>query len=349
MTLGAVGVLTPAEARERAERVLGNIAHRRSPDHGLVGTTGGLSLRQFVELRYSGWVEVSHADPHASLERLQRCYEQWHDIPMTDISVDMVEQWIAERLRQRKAPSTINRDLSVLSGALSKADSWQLLPSNPVRHVQKCSVDKSPITRHLTSDEQMRLIHTLRLRDLKKRKNRQAANRFRKMRSYPSLPALGRYCDHVTPMVLLSLNSGCRRGELLALRWEDVDLENGLLSIPGTKSKSGQSRVVNLNSEALSVLMRWKRQSCTSVVFPNEKGQPLSYLKTAWTKVLRDASIERFRRHDLRHTFASNSAMAGVDLNTIRELLGHRDISMTLRYAHLSAEHKAEAVQKLCA
>ena len=113
--------------------------------------------------------------------------------------------------------------------------------------------------------------------------------------------------------------------------------------------RDGQTRVINLNTEAVSVLEHWKRQSKTTLLFCNGGGERLSYLKTAWSRVLRDAEIEMFRWHDLRHTFASNLVMKGVDLNTVRELLGHSDISMTLRYAHLSSEHKAEAVQKLCA
>lgn len=349
-TLGAVGVLTPTEARDRAERVLGNIAHGREPNHGLGDESGQTRVGDFINGAYSDWVCANHTNPKATLDRLRRCFGDWFDQSISDISIAMLDRWVATRLQQGIAGSTINRDLTSLSGALSKAVEWEFLRANPVRRVRKCLIDKSPATRHLSPAEQQRLIFSLRQRDLKKRKARMNANRWRRERGYQLLPPSGRFCDHLTPMVLLSLHTGCRRGELLSLEWSDIDFDRHLLTVAGDQSKNGQSRVINLNSKVYAVLRLWKRQSAgTQIVFPNRHGRRLHYLKTAWSKVLRDSGITSFRWHDLRHTFASNLVMAGVDLNTVRELLGHSDIAMTLRYAHLSSRHKAAAVEKLCA
>lgn len=157
----------------------------------------------------------------------------------------------------------------------------------------------------------------------------------------PSLPA-GGYADHLTPVVLVAINTGLRRGELLSLRWADVDLGSKLLTVRADKAKSGKQRHVPLNAEAHAVLQAWKQQADGDAqVF-----QPAD-VKTAWASLLDRAGVAGFRFHDLRHTFASKLVTKGVDLNTVRELLGHGDIKMTLRYAHLAPAHLAAAVERL--
>jgi site-specific recombinase XerD len=107
-----------------------------------------------------------------------------------------------------------------------------------------------------------------------------------------------------------------------------------------------------LNSEAVTIATVWRASSYEPDAFvfaSSEKLTPLAYIRKAWTGVLEAALVKAFRFHDLRHTFASNLVMAGVDLNTVRELLGHKSIAMTLRYAHLAPQHKAAAVEVLVA
>jgi integrase len=187
-------------------------------------------------------------------------------------------------------------------------------------------------------------------RDDARRAARESANKWRRDRAYEEWPAHGTYTDHVTPLVLLAVNSGLRRGELLQLCWRDVDLQRRILTVRGDGAKTGQTRHVPLNSEAVRVLNSWK----PAILEPHrcvfggaDSSTPLVAIKKAWGGVLKAAKVNGFRFHDLRHTFASKLVMAGVDLNTVRELLGHKSIAMTLRYAHLAPEHKAAAVETL--
>ena len=149
-------------------------------------------------------------------------------------------------------------------------------------------------------------------------------------------------------MVLLSLNTGLRRGEIFSLRWQDVDFVKKSLIVEGETSKSGQSRHVSLNSEAVSILREWKNQCEGGIVFASPvTGLRFQHIKRSWSRLRDRGGITDFRFHDLRHTFASNLVMAGVDLYTVKELMGHSTIQMTERYAHLAPEHKASAVEKL--
>jgi integrase len=149
-------------------------------------------------------------------------------------------------------------------------------------------------------------------------------------------------------MVLVSLNTGIRWGELTSLTWDVVDMEKALLTVIGKTAKSGKTRHVPLNAIALNALKEWQKQSGGAVVFPGRNGNTLDNVNKSWHAVLDTAGIKNFRWHDTRHHFASWLVMAGVDLNTVRDLLGHSDMKMTLRYAHLAPEHKASAVAKLC-
>ena len=98
----------------------------------------------------------------------------------------------------------------------------------------------------------------------------------------------------------------------------------------------------------MAALQGWRDQTMSDgLVFPGKNGERFNNIRRSWAGVLEAAGISGFRLHDLRHTFASRLVMAGVDLNTVRELLGHSDYAMTLRYAHLAPEHKAAAVARL--
>ena len=203
--------------------------------------------------------------------------------------------------------------------------------------------------RFLSRDEEQRLRLALDDRESRIRVERRSANQWWKERGYDPLPDLDNYAfaDHLKPMVLLSLNTGIRQGELFRLSWENVDFQNRAITVIGTTAKSGKTRHVPLNSESLTVLQGWQKEDNNGLVFPGRNQRPFDNVKKSWSSLLAAAGIKDFRWHDMRHHFASRLVMAGVDLNCVRELLGHSDLKKTLRYAHLAPEHKAEAVARL--
>lgn len=247
-------------------------------------------------------------------------------------------------------PSTINRRVGILKSVLSKAALWGCIEQSPLKGMKRLRIDKMGRVRFLSNYEDKRLRGALEDREKEERLKRDRYNEWLLTRHKEPIPALdGQFVDHLRPLVLLALNTGMRRGEIFNLRWADVHLKGKQLTVRGEQAKSGNTRYLPLNNEAFATLVAWRNQTTgDGLVFPSPTtGERLIHIKRSWAGLLKRAQIHDFRFHDLRHTFASRLVMAGVDLNTVRELLGHSSIDMTLRYAHLAPEHKADAVAKL--
>ena len=135
-----------------------------------------------------------------------------------------------------------------------------------------------------------------------------------------------------------------RRSEILNLQWEDVDLKDGYIRVEETKNN--EPRLIPINRELKETLNSMILNKNGDPLF-NNKGEPIKCFRTAFEGAVERSEVERFTFHDLRHTFASNLVMAGVDIVTVQELLGHKSILMTKRYSHPTLEHKKRAVEKI--
>lgn len=350
-TLGRVTDLKPAEAREVARTILGEAAKGNDPAAARRRARAA-TLREFLRDTYGPWVKTNRKSGKATLERLSAQFvPSMGSRGLPEISPWVVEKWRSARIKEGKAAATINRDLSALKSALNRAVDWGLIDVNPIAKVKPTKVDQKGVVRYLGADEEVRLRDALAAREDRARRERESANEWRRARGYPTMPDLYAlpFVDHLRPLVLLAMNTGLRRGELFNLTWADIDFERAMLVVRGHGAKSGQTRHVPLNAEALETLRGWQRTTGAAggLVFPAADGGRMDNIKNSWRRLLKDAGVTGFRFHDLRHHFASRLVMAGVDLNTVRELLGHADIKMTLRYAHLAPEHKAQAVAML--
>ncbi len=350
IAIGRSDVIAPDRARERARDILAGAQFGEDPmeERRLAKAH---TLRSFIEEVYEPWAKANIRTSAATVARLNASFAEHLDKKLGDLTAWIVEKWRASRINKGAKPATVNRDLDDLKSSLTKAVAWGLLEANPIAAVKRSRIDNSRAPRFLSPDEEARLRKALDDREEGIRRERDSANAWRAKRTYELLPDLrsAAFADHLKPLVLLSLNTGMRRGELFALAWPSVDLQAGRITVHGATAKSGRTRHLPLNSEALDVLRCWRDQSADKAgfVFPGKNGAAFNNVRRSWEGVLAAAKITRFRWHDQRHDFASKLVMAGVDLNTVRELLGHSDYAMTLRYAHLAPEHKAAAVAKL--
>lgn len=309
------------------------------------------TLRSFIDEEYGPWAAENIRTASATVGRLKASFAEHLDKRLGELTPWIIEKWRTARLKTGRKPATVNRDLDDLKSSLNKAVAWDLLDANPIGGVKRSRIDVARAPRFLSAEEEARLRQALDDREERIRRERDSANAWRAERGYDLMPDLRRcaFADHLKPLVLLSLQTGMRRGELFYLTWQSVDFKAALLTVHGTTAKSGTTRHIPLNSEALAVLRGWQDQTGekTGLVFAGARGEAFNNVRRSWEGVLAAAGIKGFRWHDLRHTFASKLVMAGVDLNTVRELLGHSDYKMTQRYAHLAPEHKAAAVARL--
>ena len=153
-------------------------------------------------------------------------------------------------------------------------------------------------------------------------------------------------CPEHLPEFEIALHTGMRRSEQYRLTWDCVDLDRKMLTVPLTKN--GEVRQIELNSAALRAFAALRERCLGSGrVFVHRNGQPVVGPRCWFDGVVTDAGLLKFTWHCIRHTFASRLVMNGVDLRTVQELMGHKTISMTCRYAHLATSHKLSAVERL--
>lgn len=309
------------------------------------------TYRDYLEEHYFQWVDANHSASKATKRCLLVDCAPFLKKRLEDITPQSVEKWRIGRVASGLSPYTANRSYATLRASLTKAEEWGFISEHPLRKMKPIKTDSNLKVRFLSKNEEVRLREALDCRDAKIRKDRAKGNEWRLARGKPLMMDLSfcTFSDHIKPMVLLSMNTGIRRGELFSLKWRNINFELRQLAVEGANAKSRNTRYIPLNKEALETLIDWKMQTSgnSGYVFTNQNESKFTDIKTAWNRLLQEADIEDFRWHDLRHHFASQLAIKGVNLNTIRELLGHSSYKMTLRYAHLSSSHKAEAVSRL--
>jgi integrase len=327
--------------RKRAAREEGARARQRT-------------LRAFLDGRYEPWAKAHLKSADFQLARLRSDFAEWLDRPMSDLNAFAVEGMRQRWKKDGMQPRSINRDIQRIQSVLSRAVEWRVLDRHPLAGLKPLKADKTGRVRFLHPDEEVALRNALRAREERLRQARASFNTWRTARGKKPLPErAGDYLDHLRPLVLLALNTGLRRGELLGLTWGCVDLVAKLLTVTAATAKSGHTRRVPLNEEALTLLTAWRDRHAepevTALVFPGLGGKRMTRIDTAWEALTTSAGLHDFRLHDCRHHFASRLVQAGVDLYTVKELLGHSEIAMTERYSHLAPDTLRAAVDRLCA
>ncbi len=266
-------------------------------------------------LEYSR-LENSPASYKNDFWRMETLLHWFRDKAAADIGPQEIERGLAELAEAGRKPATLNRYRALLSKIYSLAMRNGKVTKNPARLVRLRKENNGRV-RFLREDEETALREVLR----------------------EKLPEEEAEFD-------LALHTGMRRGKQYRLRWCDVDLRLGLITIP--RSKHGERRYIPINSAARAALEAlWQRRDESGYVCPGSQEDRGRDWRRWFEDAVKEAKVGDFHWHDLRHTFASRLVMAGVDLRTVQELMGHKTIAMTVRYSHLTPAHQREAVERL--
>jgi len=248
---------------------------------------------------------------HSDCDLIKTLGKHFNGKYLYEITPILVEKFKSERIKE-VSPATVNRALACLKCMFNRAIDWGKIDTNPIIKV-KLFRENNKRLRYLEKEEIVKL--------------------------------LARCNNHLKPIIIVALNTGMRKGEILNLKWHDIDFGRGIIYLLNTKN--GEKREIPMNEQAKTAIIRVRKHPDSPYIFCNKEGKPYGDIKKTFLTALKKSGIINFRFHDLRHTFASHLVMSGVDLNTVRELMGHKSLEMTLRYSHLSPDHKKRAVDVL--
>ena len=323
ITVGRCGLLTLHQARAKAQQILAEVAiegldplaERRA--QAQASTVEELAQRYLAE----------HAEVKKKASSAKTDHQMLRDYVLPKLGklkvVDVDRQHVsALHHRLREKPYVANRTLAVVSKMMNLAERWGLRPdgTNPCRHVEKFK--EAARERYLTVEEFSRLTQAL-----------------------AEGEASGTEGLHAIAAIRLLILTGCRMREILHLRWEHVDFDNGRLHLPDSKTGA---KTVFLSSVAQQVLRQVPRTRSNPWVIEGRLPQShLTDLKGPWKRICARADLKDVRIHDLRHSFAAVGAGLGLSLPMIGKLLGHSQAQTTARYAHLAADPVHEAADRI--
>lgn len=321
-------------ARTKAQAEAAEVKIRLKVHEGVYSKSQGrITMKELIEQRYVPWATANKRSVRIDRSRLKPILAFFGKRRIGDITPFLIEQfkmerknapavWLTKAGERREKPRSVgavNRELRLLSRVLRLAVDCGEMTENPCR---KVSIFKGEHhrTRYLSPDEEGRL-----------------------------MAALENGRTLLREMVILAIHTGLRVSEILKLKLEHVDFHRDVLYI--TATKTDEDREVPLNDvtrRLLTQLVAGARDQGNEYVFTNPRsGARYITVRTAWRKACKRAGISDLRFHDLRHTFGTRAADAGVPLNAIRDVMGHKSTAMTERYAHATDEGKRKAVEAL--
>ena len=322
VTVGRHGVISADQARQRAALIIARVKAGEEPIPAPMAPRTGPTVAE-IAARYLEEHVAVRCKP-ATAEQCGRVIRKYILPELGDLPLAAVGRKHVTEMHYKlcDAPAMANKAVATCSRMFNQAEAWGLAPEggNPCRFVVKYRERKRE--RFLTEGEFRRLGRLL-----------------------SEAAAEGGMSARAAAAIRLLMLTGCRRNEILTLRWEDVDLDAGELHL--RVSKTG-AKTIPLDRPALEVLATAKRvEGNPYVITGTAEGAHLTDLQKPWRRVRKAAGLGDVRIHDLRHTFASEAVMGGESLPMVGRILGHTQAQTTARYAHLADDPLQKASERI--
>lgn len=321
-TIGKFPTIPLPVAKKEAQRLLLLVSqgHDIQNEKKQNSDSGKLTLKSYLDRFYIDWSRKNHKSYIQTHHRLLNTCQSLHGTLLDEIDLKTLNNFLFQyKTDANVSDSTLNKTATVLKGAVSRAVEFGYLQDNKLVGFKKFKESPGKI-RYLSTRESASL-----------------------------LKALDGADELISNLVKVAYYTGMRRGEIFTLTWSDIDLKTNQITLDKDNTKSGHSRSIPMHKNIRQIFLDISSSGKQSgIIFKSPiTGSKLDNINKSWTTLMRNAGIENFRFHDLRHNFASQLVMKGESLSVVRELLGHSDFKMTLRYAHLAPEHKQKAVDLL--
>lgn len=317
----------------------------------LVENVGNMPFKKLVD-KYIEYSKTNHRSYKGNIGVANKFKSRWGNKQLRDITPMDIEKYRSDRKKEIKvkakevdgikidekyiSPTTINRDIEILRKMFNIAITNGWLVKNPCSSIKKLR-QENKLERHLLLDEEARLFSACDgdftyIKDMEKRK------KIEKM--------YGNHFQYVKPILICALQTGMRKEEILSLEWRCVDFEKNIITLLVTKN--GKKREIPISSALKTELEILKEAKLGKYVFTNPiTTTRYADLKRAFTTLCSIADVKGFRFHDLRHSAATRMVASGVDIVTVKEVLGHSEITTTMRYSHSGEAQKVNAVEAL--
>jgi integrase len=275
-----------------------------------------MTLSQLIS-KYINHIQRENKTWKTKVSMIKLFFEFIGDLKLSKISPGMCEDFLNDLSKRNITKATVNRYIATFKHMFNKAIDWELMERNPMMRVKKSR--ETPRMRFFTTNELERLIAAAYEMSKENISNNQTIFYY---------------------ILMTAIYSGMRLGEIINLKWMDIQDENFTIQ----KSKSGGKRKIPVKDELMDILLELPTDN--EYIFPLYRRES-DVITKIWHKVRERAGIKEGRFHDLRHTFGSNLIKSGVDIVTVKELLGHSDLKMTQIYVHSSHTQKQRAILKL--